>query len=110
MDASKMTFSDESFDAVFDKGTLDALYTGKVDLVVPVVKEVFRVLRPGGIFVSVSFGQPKDRQDVTPCTRPTCAVPSAEVGGITWQDYRTAILKKDQLSALYMYSMVKPLS
>jgi len=64
MDATKMTFEDESFDVVFDKGTLDAMYTGAAHIVKLAVAQVFRVLRPGGTFVSLTFGHPKSRKDL----------------------------------------------
>ncbi|OHT16635.1 Menaquinone biosynthesis methyltransferase [Tritrichomonas foetus] len=63
MDCTNMSFDDESFDVVFDKGTLDALICS--DQSIPVVKatfdEVARVLSPGGIFIEVSYAPPDHR-------------------------------------------------
>ncbi len=65
MDISDMgQFSEASFDLVIEKATLDAMYTGPVHLIGPTVREIFRVLRPGGHFVSISFGPPAMRKDL----------------------------------------------
>lgn len=68
MDITKMEFPDESFDVVFDKGTLDAIYTGDAGLVKLAVVEVNRVLRKGGIFVSITFGKPNSRKELNTTT------------------------------------------
>merc|ERR1712224_752483 len=54
MDITNLTFPEQLFDVVFDKGALDALYLGgdgktKVKVAVP---GIYRVLRPGGILVA----------------------------------------------------------
>eukprot|EP00923_Selenidium_pygospionis_P051623 GHVN01089515.1.p1 GENE.GHVN01089515.1~~GHVN01089515.1.p1 ORF type:complete len:451 (+),score=58.74 GHVN01089515.1:713-2065(+) len=54
MDAANMTFEDNSFDFVIDKGTADALRCGGLELVVEMVTEVGRVLKPSGTFVLIS--------------------------------------------------------
>ena len=50
MDTMKMTFENETFDVVFDKGTLDAILCGvnSFENAAKMVNEVFRVLKPGG--------------------------------------------------------------
>mmetsp|Transcript_82895 Transcript_82895/g.208917 ORF Transcript_82895/g.208917 Transcript_82895/m.208917 type:complete len:222 (-) Transcript_82895:35-700(-) len=63
MDATSMELEDCSFDLVLDKSVLDTfacmdhaqLKAGKY------LKEVYRVLRPGGTFLCVSFGGPDTR-------------------------------------------------
>lgn len=66
MDMTQMTFADNSFDAVIDKGTFDALYTGSESL--PTVKhgvqEIERILRPDGKFVSITFGDVTRRREL----------------------------------------------
>ena len=65
MDCTKMNFPNNSFDYVFDKGTIDTLVSYDDDetkRVEATVKEVARVLRPGGYFVVVSFGIPETRK------------------------------------------------
>ncbi|XP_069474913.1 EEF1A lysine methyltransferase 4 [Ambystoma mexicanum] len=72
MDARALTFSDESFDVVLEKGTLDAMMVeerdpwdvsaGTSELLDQVLKEVSRVLRPGGRFISITFAQPHFRK------------------------------------------------
>jgi len=76
MDATHMTFGDSAFDIVIDKGLLDALYCMVIDrnalsnryckdnstrVIAAYLKEVVRVLAPGGTFVCISFGAPDKR-------------------------------------------------
>jgi len=60
MDCRKLEFPDESFDAVFDKGTMDALLCGDHSFtsVAKMMKEIYRVLKPGGVFLEISYGGP----------------------------------------------------
>jgi SAM-dependent methyltransferase len=64
MDCTKLNFSINSFEAIFDKGTLDTLlcYDNSEQLVERALKEIARVLKPGGVFVLVSYGIPKTRK------------------------------------------------
>ncbi|XP_035916932.1 eEF1A lysine and N-terminal methyltransferase homolog isoform X2 [Anopheles stephensi] len=61
MDATAMTFPDETFSVVLDKGTLDALFTDESAEVVSVVQKYFteigRVLRGAGRYVCISLLQ-----------------------------------------------------
>jgi ubiquinone/menaquinone biosynthesis C-methylase UbiE len=63
-DISKMKFSNNSFDFVFDKATLDTVICGDNSnkTVSSMLKEVCRVLKPGGIFVLISYGTPATRK------------------------------------------------
>jgi SAM-dependent methyltransferase len=64
--------ADGSFDVAIDKGTMDALMCEKGDVWEPSeqlindvkleVDEVQRILRPGGVFVYITFGQPHFRR------------------------------------------------
>ncbi|CAN7984806.1 unnamed protein product [Ixodes hexagonus] len=71
MDATQLRFPDASFDVVIEKATLDSMMVHekdpwnlseethlKVDLV---LREVSRVLRDGGRFISITFAQPHFR-------------------------------------------------
>ncbi|KAK8883191.1 Endothelin-converting enzyme 2 [Tritrichomonas musculus] len=68
----RFPYSDSSFDFALDKATLDALITEKADKWEPdpeafeisekYFKEVDRVLKPDGIFIQISFGQPHFRR------------------------------------------------
>ncbi|XP_040380229.1 EEF1A lysine methyltransferase 4 isoform X1 [Oryza brachyantha] len=64
MDARDMSyFGDETFDCVLDKGTLDAMMCGD-DAPLGASKmlaEVARLLRPGGIYMLITYGTPKER-------------------------------------------------
>jgi len=106
MDATKMTFKDNSFDVVFDKGTLDAMYTGAAHLVKLAVPEVFRVLRPGGVFVSLTFGHPRSRKDLNRTSTKEDDPPG-------WEHYEMKKIHKEDdgmpdKQTFWMYLMTKP--
>lgn len=63
MSITQMDFADHSFDFVFDKGTIDSLLCGEnsTSTVHKALKEIYRVLKPGKSFVSISYGQPESR-------------------------------------------------
>ncbi|KAI7950324.1 hypothetical protein MJO29_008998 [Puccinia striiformis f. sp. tritici] len=71
-DVRHLPFADSSFDAAIDKGTMDALMCAKGDVWDPPkevvenckmeVDEVARILKPGGIFLYITFGQPHFRK------------------------------------------------
>ncbi|KAM6595100.1 uncharacterized protein LOC115711662 [Cannabis sativa] len=64
MDVRDMSvFPDESFDGVLDKGTLDSLMCG-TDAPVStsqMLGEVSRLLKPGGIYMLITYGDPRVR-------------------------------------------------
>ncbi|KAI0091507.1 S-adenosyl-L-methionine-dependent methyltransferase [Irpex rosettiformis] len=72
MDVREMALETESFDVAIDKGTMDAMLTAKADVWDPPeeviqnctreVDEVLRLLRPGGVFIYLTFGQPHFRR------------------------------------------------
>ena len=72
MDMMAMTFPDGDFDVVLDKGTMDVIMTDNKDPWNPteevkergrkVVDNVYRVLKPGGQFIQISFDQPHFRK------------------------------------------------
>ncbi|CAM9484622.1 unnamed protein product, partial [Discosporangium mesarthrocarpum] len=56
-DARKMdSFPDEAFDCILDKGCADSLFCGfrSIEDVLDMIQEVSRLLRPGGVFLSIS--------------------------------------------------------
>ncbi|KAJ8748772.1 hypothetical protein K2173_011327 [Erythroxylum novogranatense] len=64
MDVRDMSiFHDESFDGVIDKGTLDSLMCGNDAPVsaAQMLGEVSRLLKPGGIYLLITYGDPKAR-------------------------------------------------
>ena len=63
-DITKMKFPNNSFEYVFDKATLDTLICGDNSnkVVSSLLKEVSRVMKPGGIFVLISYGTPATRK------------------------------------------------
>jgi len=106
MDASQMTFPDGSFRTVFEKGTLDALYTGSKELVEATVAQVYRVLQPNGTFISTTFGSPETRQELNHTT--TIATSQQPSG---WESFKTIVLNRGDDSGaekIYIYIMKKP--
>ena len=63
MDVRDMEYEDESFDCVIDKSTIDALLCGDDAFlnVARMLKEVSRVLKPGGTYLVISYGKPENR-------------------------------------------------
>nr|GMD07116.1 methyltransferase-like protein 13 [Ipomoea batatas] len=71
-DMLDLPFEDQCFDIVIEKGTMDVLFVDSgdpwnphpvtVDKVMAMLKEVHRVLKPDGIFISITFGQPHFRR------------------------------------------------
>lgn len=66
MDATKMSFRDNSFDIVIDKGTYDALACGIVDnndksMIRNLTQEMLRVTCVGGATVIITHGTPAKR-------------------------------------------------
>ncbi|EQC31325.1 hypothetical protein SDRG_10927 [Saprolegnia diclina VS20] len=63
MNVCSLSFSDETFDSVFDKGTMDSILCGEGSTanVAKMCQEVYRVLKPNGVFFIVSYGVPDNR-------------------------------------------------
>eukprot|EP00933_Yihiella_yeosuensis_P030925 TRINITY_DN24472_c0_g1_i2.p1 TRINITY_DN24472_c0_g1~~TRINITY_DN24472_c0_g1_i2.p1 ORF type:complete len:292 (+),score=69.14 TRINITY_DN24472_c0_g1_i2:37-876(+) len=93
MDATKMSLEDNSIDAVIEKGTLDALFAGHAEAAEKVPPEVFRVLRPGGKFISISFGKPSQR---------------TALNNSNWESSEQRSLKRPGHTDIWMYSFTKP--
>ncbi|KAJ1905703.1 hypothetical protein IWQ60_012226, partial [Tieghemiomyces parasiticus] len=72
MDIRNLQFDEAHFDLVVDKGTMDALMCEQGDVWDPSpelvanvkaeVDEALRVLKPGGKFIYITFGQPHFRK------------------------------------------------
>ena len=63
MDATQMSFPDQEFDFVVDKGTLDALLCGS-GRELSFLKEVSRVTKENGKLIVISHGSPSMRQQL----------------------------------------------
>ncbi|KAJ4457918.1 putative protein kinase domain protein [Paratrimastix pyriformis] len=65
MDVMQLSFPDQQFSGVFDKGTMDSLLCGDNSTanVHKMLSEISRVLKPDGVFVCVSYGQPSNRMN-----------------------------------------------
>ncbi|XP_021741562.1 methyltransferase-like protein 13 [Chenopodium quinoa] len=67
-----LPFADDSFDVVIEKGTMDVLFVDSGDSwnpkaetiskVMAMPQGIHRVLKPNGIYISISFGQPHFRR------------------------------------------------
>ena len=65
MDATQMTFQDEFFDIVFDKGTLDALVCAPTqEISKSMLREMYRVCKVGGLIYIVTHSCPQDRGEI----------------------------------------------
>ncbi|KAF8159568.1 S-adenosyl-L-methionine-dependent methyltransferase [Crassisporium funariophilum] len=88
MDVRDMSFPSGSFDVAIDKGTMDAMMTAKGDVWDPPqqviddctkeVDETLRILKKGGIFIYLTFGQPHFRRRYL--TRPGTTLEIKELG------------------------------
>lgn len=71
-DMLDLPFGDEMFDVVVEKGTMDVLFVDSgdpwnpnpetVSKVMAMLQGIHRVLKPDGVFISISFGQPHFRR------------------------------------------------
>jgi ubiquinone/menaquinone biosynthesis C-methylase UbiE len=63
MDALSLEFTDSSYDAVLDKGTLDAILCGENSTPnsFQMLSEIYRVLTASGVYIVVSYGVPEHR-------------------------------------------------
>jgi RAT1-interacting protein len=63
MNCSSMSFENEEFDLVIEKGTFDAIVCGAdaLEIIDSTMKEIFRVLRNRGRFILVTLGSPSQR-------------------------------------------------
>jgi len=63
MDVRDLKYKDETFDLAIDKSTIDALLCGYHSFlnVAIMIKEIQRVLKVGGIYLIISYGQPENR-------------------------------------------------
>lgn len=63
MDCTALSFGDGVFDCILDKGTLDSVLCGDNSTAnaARACAEASRVLKPGGNFIVISYGQPESR-------------------------------------------------
>ncbi|KAK9896533.1 S-adenosyl-L-methionine-dependent methyltransferase, partial [Cystobasidium minutum MCA 4210] len=71
-DIRDLPLESAAFDVAIDKGTMDAMMTAKGDVWDPPeqvisdcnkeIDEVLRILKPGGVFLYITFGQPHFRK------------------------------------------------
>jgi len=63
MDVRSLTYVDQHFDVVIDKGTLDAVLCGSDSTVnaTHMLNECHRVLKNDGVFIVITYGAPQTR-------------------------------------------------
>jgi ubiquinone/menaquinone biosynthesis C-methylase UbiE len=63
MDALQTKFEDETFDAIVDKSTLDAILCGDFSFynAAKMLHEMQRIMKTGGHYISISYGKPETR-------------------------------------------------
>lgn len=100
-DVLNLNFPTGRFDAVVDKGTLDALLCGSAEDALEMVSEVHRVLRNGGVYVQISAEDPEARLELlTEC--------GSSSGRGPWSRSIFKELGESEGSAsYYMYVLVK---
>ena len=64
MNCNQLQYPDEFFDIIIEKSTIDGMLCGSnaYKKVAILLKECQRTLKTGGVFISVSFGQPQTRE------------------------------------------------
>eukprot|EP00708_Paratrimastix_pyriformis_P005967 GAFH01005134.1.p1 GENE.GAFH01005134.1~~GAFH01005134.1.p1 ORF type:complete len:204 (-),score=8.22 GAFH01005134.1:39-650(-) len=97
MDVRKLDFPSESFQFIFDKGTVDAILCGtdSYENLAQMNKELSRVLAPGGVFVSVSYGLPENR------------LQHFENTEFNWTVVHEELRREEQGDAYHVYVMTK---
>ena len=82
-DVRKMTYLDEQFDAVVDKGTLDCLFflDDTNESLIKMLQEVSRILKPNGKYCVVTCGHPMQRVDLL------CNNKSFNWKLVDWEEY-----------------------
>ncbi|KAG0556972.1 hypothetical protein KC19_11G092000 [Ceratodon purpureus] len=63
MDVRQLNYKAKEFDSVIDKGMLDSLMCGPSAStnVASMIKEIYRVLKPGGVYMLITYGDPRVR-------------------------------------------------
>jgi ubiquinone/menaquinone biosynthesis C-methylase UbiE len=63
MDVRQLKFPDAHFELLMDKGTLDSVLCGSnsTENAAQMLREAYRVLKPGGFYVLVTYGRPQLR-------------------------------------------------
>ncbi|KAJ4455533.1 putative protein kinase domain protein [Paratrimastix pyriformis] len=98
MDVRHLTYPSEAFEAVIDKGTVDAIVCGEdKDLAMAeLAHEVLRVLTPGGVFICIS------------CVEPAYRFKYFQRVEFPWTVRHTTIRKEPNAEPRHVYIMIKP--
>ena len=92
MDVLDLQYADGECGALVDKGTLDTLCQNEDGAAARMLREACRVLRDGGVFLSVSYGDKEDR------------LPLLLDGSLAWTLRDSCVLRKGRLE-YFVYVM-----
>eukprot|EP01121_Diplochlamys_sp_Union-15-3_P016364 TRINITY_DN5551_c0_g1_i2.p1 TRINITY_DN5551_c0_g1~~TRINITY_DN5551_c0_g1_i2.p1 ORF type:complete len:216 (+),score=28.18 TRINITY_DN5551_c0_g1_i2:69-650(+) len=95
MDCRSLEFSDNTFDGVIDKGTMDTIMCGDNSFVnaAKMLNQIHRVLKPGGVFMEITYGAPETRVE--------------HFENISGWTLEKEILKKQSEGCHYLYILTK---
>jgi ubiquinone/menaquinone biosynthesis C-methylase UbiE len=100
MDSLSLDFPDSSFDAVIEKGVIDAFSTSSIgfDRIRGMLQQIARVLKPRGVFIAICYGSP------------TLRLPEFQREPLNWKVAKPIQVPKIMVpgSYYYVYSAVKP--
>ncbi|KAI9005688.1 S-adenosyl-L-methionine-dependent methyltransferase [Hyaloraphidium curvatum] len=107
MDMRELRYPDGSFDVVFDKAAMDAVLAVGGDRWEPdpellrttdvILKEAWRVLSPGGVYLQISFSQPHFRKQFL-----------LSEGGGAWKGFRKESVDRGLGYFLYLMYRAEP--
>lgn len=94
--ATKLPFEDNTFDFIFDKGTMDSFVatSDSTKQIPTMLAEIARVLKPGGVFAEISYGTPNTR------------TPFLKASTLPWTLTETKEIEKPNESGTYHYAYV----
>merc|ERR1712070_79338 len=108
LDVLALPFGENDFEAVVDKGTLDSVLCGEGSTknVALMCKHISRVLKPGGVYIVISYGQPDyrlsffDKPEYNWSLLPVRSIPKPSVSAADPQE-------NDPANVHYVYIMQK---
>merc|ERR1711904_47554 len=106
MNCTSLEFADVTFDVAIDKGTMDSILCGEGSTkhCSKMMSEISRVLKPGGTYVVISYGQPDyrlnyfDKPEYNWNILPASSVPKPTV---------SVVEEQDPANVHYIYIMTK---
>mmetsp|Transcript_26832 Transcript_26832/g.30890 ORF Transcript_26832/g.30890 Transcript_26832/m.30890 type:complete len:246 (+) Transcript_26832:174-911(+) len=105
MDATELEYPEECFDCVIDKGTMDSLLCSKDSFfrVSQMVQQIYRTLKPGGVYMMVSHGHPETRIGYLKLKDLVWTIEHASVAKIPLEEFKNV----DESNCHYVYLCTK---